>query len=68
MDVLEKMIGGLFVENCAIPPTELETMSHTSVALTAQYLNVGQRMLGTIIILTVHILQHVSAHTGSLPV
>jgi hypothetical protein len=43
-------------------------MSHTSVALMAQYLNVRQRKLGTIIIQTVHILQHDSADTGSLPV
>jgi hypothetical protein len=43
-------------------------MSHISVALMAQYLNVRQRKLGTIIIQTVHILQHDSAVTGSLPV
>jgi len=43
-------------------------MSHTSVALMAQYLNVRQRKLGTIIIQTVHMLQHDSADTGSLPV
>ena len=42
-------------------------MPHTSVALMAQYLNVRQRKLGTIIIQTVHILQHDSAVTGSLP-
>ncbi len=35
-------------------------MSRTSEALTAQYLNVSQRKLGTIIIQTVHILQHES--------
>jgi len=34
----------------------------------AQYLNVRQRKLGTIIIQTVHILQHDNADTGSLPV
>ncbi len=34
----------------------------------AQYLNVRQRKLGTIIIQTVHILQHDNANTGSLPV
>ncbi len=34
----------------------------------AQYLNVRQRKLGTIIIQTVHILQLDSADTGSLPV
>jgi hypothetical protein len=42
-------------------------MPHTSVALTAQYLNVRQRKLGTIIIQTVQILQHESLDTGSLP-
>jgi hypothetical protein len=42
-------------------------MSHTSMSLAAQYLNVRQRKLGTIIIQTVHILQHDSADTGSLP-
>jgi hypothetical protein len=33
----------------------------------AQYLNVRQRKLGTIIIQTVHILQHDSADTGTPP-
>ncbi len=33
----------------------------------AQYLNVRQIKLGTIIIQTVHILQHDSADTGLLP-
>ena len=42
-------------------PSGLEPMSRTSEALTAQYLNVRQRKLGTIIIQTVHILQHDSA-------
>ncbi len=42
-------------------------MSRISVALIAQYLNVRQRKLGTIIIQTVRILQHYSAYTGSLP-
>jgi hypothetical protein len=43
-------------------------MSYTSVALTAQYLIVFQRKLGTIIIQTDHILQRDSAaDTGSLP-
>jgi hypothetical protein len=41
-------------------------MSRTSVALMAHYLNVRQRKLGTIIILTFRILQHDSADTGSL--
>jgi hypothetical protein len=41
-------------------------MSHSSVALTAQYLNVRRRKLGTFIIQTVYILQHESAVTGSL--
>ncbi len=34
----------------------------------AQYRNVHLRKLGTIIFQTVHILQHDSADTGSLPV
>jgi hypothetical protein len=42
-------------------------MPRTSEALTAQYLNVRQRKWGTIIIQTVHILQHDIAVTGSLP-
>ncbi len=45
----------------------LEPMPSTLGTLTAQYLNVRQRKLGTIIIQTVHILQHDSAVTGSLP-
>jgi hypothetical protein len=48
-------------------PSGLEPTSRTSEALMAQYLNVRQRKLGTIIIQTVHILQHDSAVTGSLP-
>jgi hypothetical protein len=39
----------------------LEPMSHTSVTLTVQYMNVRQRKIGTIIIQTVHILRHVTA-------
>jgi hypothetical protein len=42
-------------------------MSHISVALMTQYLNVRRRKLGTIIIQTVYFLQHDSADTGSLP-
>jgi hypothetical protein len=42
-------------------------MSQATGALTAQYLCVRQRKLGTIIIQTVRILQHESAVTGSLP-
>ncbi len=44
-------------------------MPHATVALTAQYLNVHQRKLGSIIIIiqTVHILQHESAVTDLLP-
>jgi hypothetical protein len=42
-------------------------MPRTSEALTVQYLHVRQRKSGTIIIQTVHILQHDSAVTGSLP-
>ncbi len=38
-------------------PRGLETMARTSVPLTAQYLNVRQCKLGTIIIHSVHILQ-----------
>ncbi len=48
-----------------MPPTGFEPMSHTSVALKAQYLNVRQRKLGTIIIQIVHI---DSVDTGSLPI
>ncbi len=48
-------------------PTGLEPMPCTSEALIAQYLNVRQRKLGTIIIQTVYILQHDSAVTASLP-
>ncbi len=48
-------------------PTGLEPMPCTSEALTAQYPNVRQRKLGTFIIQTVHILQHDSAVTDSLP-
>ena len=48
------------------PPAGLEPMPHVTVALTAQYLNVRQRKLGTIIIQTVRILQHESAVTDSL--
>jgi hypothetical protein len=57
------------IANCAMPPLEPEPMSHTSVALTPQYLKVRQRKRGTIIIQTVrvHILQLNSADTGSLP-
>ncbi len=47
--------------------TGLEPMPFTSEALTAHYLNVSQHKLGTIIIQTVHILQHDNAVTGSLP-
>jgi hypothetical protein len=36
----------------------------TQWLLTAQYLNVRQRKLGTIIILTVHILEHDNAVKG----
>jgi hypothetical protein len=52
---------------CAFPPPGLEPMSCISVALMAQYLNVRQRKLGTIIIQTVRIQQHDSADTGSMP-
>ncbi len=46
------------------PPAGLEPLPH---ATAAQYLNVCQRKLGTIIIQTVRILQHESAVTDSLP-
>ncbi len=49
------------------PPAGLEPMPHATVALAAQYLNVRQRKLGTIIIQTVRILQHESLVTDSLP-
>jgi hypothetical protein len=42
-------------------------MPRTSEALKAQYLNVYQHKLGTIIIQAVHILRHYSTVTGSLP-
>jgi hypothetical protein len=43
-------------------------MPLTSMALMAQYLNFRQRKLGTIIIQTVHILQHESAATGLMSI
>jgi hypothetical protein len=49
------------------PPAGLEPMPHATGVQTAQYLNVRQRKLGTIIIQTVRILQHESAVTDSLP-
>jgi hypothetical protein len=52
------------VEELCYPPAGFELMSRTSVVLTAQYLNVRQRKLGTIMIQTVHILQHDSADTA----
>jgi hypothetical protein len=55
------------VQILTISPLGFEPMPFISVALTAQYLNVRQHKLGTIIIQTVHILQHGSADTGSLP-
>jgi hypothetical protein len=54
------------IEDMCLSPTGTHPMSHISVALRALYLNVRQCKLGTII-LTVHILQHDSADTGSLP-
>jgi hypothetical protein len=42
-------------------------MPHATVALTAQYLNVRQRKLGTNIIQTVRFLQHEGAVTDLLP-
>jgi hypothetical protein len=42
-------------------------MPHATVALAAKYLKVCQYKLGTIIIQTVHILQHESAVTDCLP-
>jgi hypothetical protein len=61
------VVGLKSAEELCHPPTGLEPLPHTSVALTAHYLNVRQHRLGTIIIQTVHILQHESADTGSLP-
>jgi hypothetical protein len=55
------------VKNYPVSPTGLLPMPRSSQALTAQNLNVYQRKLGTIIIQTVHILQHDCAVTGSLP-
>ncbi len=49
------------------PPARLEPMPGLRTQwlfLTAQYLNVRQRKLGTIIILTVHILEHDYAVRG----
>ncbi len=46
--------------------TRTRDVSRTSEALTAQYTNVSQRKLGTIIIQTVRILQHDSADAGSM--
>jgi hypothetical protein len=48
------------VQILTITLLELEPLPYTSVALMAQYLNVRQRKLGTIIIQTVHILQNES--------
>ncbi len=55
------------VEELPSVPNGTRTYALHIEALTAQYLNVRQRKLGTIIIHTVHILQHDSAVTGSLP-
>ncbi len=56
-------LGLKLVENLCHAP-----MSHTSVALMAQYRNMCQRKLGCIIIIqTVYILQHDSADTGAPP-
>ncbi len=73
----EQLVNAFDVEGCIWEvkvstdidhfPLGLEPMPYTSVALMAQYLNVRQSKLGTIIIQTVHILQHDSADTGSLP-
>ncbi len=58
------------VEEMCLPPGTRSSnpcMSHISVPLMAQYLNVRQRKLGTFIIETVHILQHDSVDKGSFP-
>ncbi len=60
-------LGLQSVEELCHPPIELEPITRTSVALTAQCLYVRQCKLGTNIIQTVHILQLDSAATGSLP-
>ncbi len=49
------------------PQAGLEPMPHATVVLMAQYLNIPQGKLGTIIIQTVRIPQHESAVTDSLP-
>jgi hypothetical protein len=73
MDVVgwKRVEAGLQIERCGfmwvLRSKSVDPMPCTSEALTAQYLNVRQRKLGTIIIQTVHILQHNSADTGSLP-
>jgi hypothetical protein len=50
-----------------VSPTGLELMTLTSDALTAQYLNFHPHRLGTIITQTLHIVQHDTSDTGSLP-
>jgi hypothetical protein len=57
----------MVIRSKLVSPTGREPMPCTSEALSAQYLNVRQRKLGTIIIQTVYILQHDSAVTGSIP-
>ncbi len=51
------------LQRLTISPLGLEPVPYTLVAFTAQFLNVRQRKLGTIVIQTVHILQHDSADT-----
>ncbi len=66
----KEYIKGIFVA-VQCPPTGLEPMPHTSVALIALlYLNVRQRKLGTIIILDCpcdHLQHDTVVVTGSLP-
>jgi hypothetical protein len=55
------------VEELPSVPNRTRTYALHIRGSTAQYLNVRKRKLGTIIIQTVHIVQHDSAVTGSLP-
>ncbi len=66
--VLLRISLDLYVEKLPDFPSEgLEPVSHATVVLIAQNLNVRQRKFGIIIIQAVCILQHKSAVTDSLP-
>jgi hypothetical protein len=60
------VVGWKHLES-TVEESGFEHLLCTSEALMAQYLNVGHRKLDTIIIQTVHSVQHDSAITGSLP-